>query len=112
MTTLTLLTLLTIVLVLLLVAVLVIGLVKIIQALESIGGSSRGYTARPSLLSKARWGVRAIEKQTAAIGPEVTKLNNGLEALDETLSTLADRFGGLLETVERQGGPDRTGGNR
>lgn len=106
----TLLTVSTIVLILLLVAVLVIGLVRILRLLESIGGSSRGYTRGPSLLSKARWGVRAIERQTAAIEPEVTKLNNGLGALDQKLATLASRFTSLLEAVEGQGGPGRTRG--
>lgn len=104
-----LLTVLTIVLILLLVAVLVIGLVQIIGTLESIGGASRGYESSPSLLSKARWGVRAIEQQTAAIGPEVTKLNNGLGALDNTLETLAARVTALLEAVERQDASPRTG---
>lgn len=108
----TLLTVSTIVLILILVAVLVIGLVKIIGALESIGGASRGFTHKPSLLSKARWGVRAIEKQTEAIGPEVTKLNNGLGALDGTLETVTARFTALLEAVERQGGSAGAGGAR
>lgn len=104
-----LLTALTILLVLVLVAVLVVGLVKIIGALEAIGGSSRAYMGhfmgqKLSLLAKARWGVRAIERQTSVIAPEVTRLNAGLEALDGTLGEVEGGIGGILEAVRRQGG--------
>lgn len=104
-----LLTVLTIVLVLLLVAVLVVGLVKIDNTLERIGGGSRGYMGDSvgdylSLLSKARWGVRAIETQTSAIAPEVTRLNEGLTAIDGGLAEIRDGVGALVEAVERQGG--------
>ncbi len=103
-----LLTLSTIVLILLLVAVLVVGLVKIIQELEAIGGPDRGYMGRAmahrlSRLAKARWGVRAIEVQTGAIRPQVTRLNEGLAALDGALSDLERGLTGVLRAVERQG---------
>lgn len=93
-----LLTVLTIVLVLLLVAVLVVGLVKIDKTLERIGGGSRGYMGENmgdylSLLSKARWGVRAIETQTSSIEPEVTRLNEGLIAIDGGLAEIRDGVG-------------------
>ncbi len=103
------LTVLTILLILLLVAVLVIGLVRIIQALEAIGGPDRGYMGRAmshvlSRLAKARWGVRAIEVQTSAIQPQVTRLNESLAALDVTLATLEEGLGGVVSAVRRQGG--------
>lgn len=100
----------TVALILLLVAVLVVGLVKIIAALESIGGTSLALGKEPALLAKARWGVRAIERQTAALEPEVMKLDNGLGALDATLTGLAERFGRLLAAVERQGQKPLEGG--
>lgn len=105
----TLLTVLTIVLVLVLVAVLVVGLVKIDETLERIGGGSRGYMGENmgdylSLLSKARWGVRAIETQTSAIAPQVTRLNEGLTAIDGGLADIRDGVGALVEAVKRQKG--------
>lgn len=96
------LTVATIVAVLLLVGVLVVGLVKIIGALEAIGGTSTTYLAKPSLLSKARWGVRAIEVQTAALGPQVTALNAGLVAIDAGLATVEQEMGGLAGALSRQ----------
>lgn len=93
----------TVVLILLLVTVLVVGLVLISRTLESIGGSSRGYTSRPSLLSKTRWGVRAIEKQTARIAPGVTTLNQGVVTLDGALAEVETELGGLVAALERQG---------
>lgn len=100
----TVLTVATVVLILLLVAVLVVGLVLIARTLESIGGSPRGYTSRPSLLSKARWGVRAIEQQTSAIEPRVATLNRGLLSLNGALAEVEDELGGLVAALERQGG--------
>lgn len=99
-----LLTVLTIVLILLLVAVLVVGLVKIDAELEAIGGSSLGYMMVPSLLSKARWGVRAIERHTASIEPHVSRLGEGLAAIDESLTDVEAGVGGVVDALERQGG--------
>lgn len=102
-----LLTILTILLVLVLVAVLVVGLVKIIGELEAIGGPDRAYMGQfmghsLSLLAKARWGVRAIEKQTSAIEPQVARLNDGLEVLDGTLGEVETGLGGILAALRRQ----------
>lgn len=96
-----LLTVLTIVLVLVLVAVLVGFLLAIIRELEAIGG-------RPdSLLAKVRWGVRAIERQTDAIEPEVIRLNRSLGELDRGLSSVGGHVTGTLEALERQRGGGR-----
>lgn len=92
------LTVLTILLILTLVAVLVGYLVAIIDELEAIGGHP------DSLLAKVRWGVRAIERQTDAIEPQVTKLNGALGRLDRGLAGVAGHVTGLLEALERQGG--------
>lgn len=104
-----LLTVLTIVLILALVAVLVIGLVKIDGTLERIGGGSGASMGENmgdflSLLAKARWGVRAIETQTSAIAPQVTRLNEGLTGLDAGLSEIRDSVSGVVDAVKRQEG--------
>lgn len=89
-------TLLTIAVVFLLFGVLVVYLAKIIGALEAIGGTDA------SLLAHVRWGVRAIERQTDALGPEVGKLNEGLSAVDEGLGAIGGSLGGLVESLESQ----------
>lgn len=107
--TLILLTVLTIVLVLVLVTVLVIGLVKIIDVLQSIGGFAQTYmgenlSGNLSLLAKARWGLRAIERQTAVIGPGVGTLNEGLAAVDDGLGSVISSLDGIVDALERQEG--------
>lgn len=93
-----LLTVLTIALVLLLVGVLVGSLVMLIAELEAVGGEPT------SLLAKVRWGVRAIERQTSALGPQVRKLNAGLEEADRGLTSIHGHVAGIVEALERQGG--------
>ncbi|MGI9039344.1 MAG: hypothetical protein ACR2GQ_10830 [Gemmatimonadota bacterium] len=92
-----LLTLLSIVLVLVLVGALVVYLAKIIGVLEAVGGSP------DSLLAKVRWGLRAIQKQTDAIGPQVTQLNAGLGAIEGGLGQVETNLTGLGEALGRQG---------
>lgn len=93
-----LLTVSTIALILVLVGALVAYLLKIIAELEAIGGNP------DSLLAKVRWGVRAIEKQTDAIGPQVTRLNQGLGAIGEGLGAIRANLRGIAEALRRQGG--------
>lgn len=92
------LTLLTALLVLALVAALVAFLVRIVLTLERIGGTPT------SLLAKIRLGVRAIEQETAALGPEVTRLNDGLQAVAGGLRAVDDHLAGTVAAVTRQGG--------
>lgn len=68
---------------------LVYFLTRIVKALESIGGSANSYLARLG------YGVRAIEKETSHLAPQVTQLNAGLSTLADNL-TLVD---GHLHTV-------------
>ena len=93
-----LLTLLTALAVLALVAALVIYLVRIILVLERIGGTPT------SLLAKIRLGVRAIERETGALAPEVTRLNQGLTAIAGGLKGVDDRLSATVAAVTRQGG--------
>lgn len=100
-------TILTVALVLALVAVLVVGVTKIISTLERVGGSSMSYMGeadRLSGLAKIRWGLRAIEHQTSAIEPQVTRLNEGLLGLDDALGDVETGLEGLVEALEAQGG--------
>lgn len=92
------LTVLTALAVLALVAVLVVDLIRIIGALDRVGGTPT------SLLAKIRLGVRAIEQETAALGPEVTKLNDGLTAIAGGLRAVDDRLAGTVAAVAKQGG--------
>lgn len=92
------LTIATIALILVLVGALVLYLVRIITELETIGGHP------DSLLAKVRWGVRAIEKQTDAIGPQVTGLNEGLGRIGEGLGAIQGNMRGIASALRRQGG--------
>src|SRR5215467_6713876 len=92
-----LLTVLTALAVLALVAALVVYLVRIIRVLERIGGTPT------SLLAKIRLGVRAIEQETGALAPEVTRLNEGLTAIAGGLKAVDEHLSGTVSTVTAQG---------
>ena len=83
---------------------LVIYLLKIIAELEQIGGERKTYGAQSSYLSKIRLGVRAIETQTGALAPQVTKLNAGLTAVRDGVRAIDGNLGGLIAAVSRQEG--------
>lgn len=88
-----LLTILTIVVVLGAAVVLVVGVTKIMRALESIGNAP---TSTPnSLLANIRWGVRAIEQQTAAIGPQTRRLNAALQEMEHQIPRLHQEIAAL-----------------
>ena len=70
-----LLTLLTAVLVLVFFVVLAVALVHISTALESIGGTPTSF------LAKLRLGLRAIEKETSHLTPQVLEINIGLSQI-------------------------------
>lgn len=93
-----LLTVLTAVLVLVFFVVLAIALVHISRALESVGG-------RPtSFLAKLRMGLRAIEKETSHLTPQVVKVNAGLTQIAGGLGAVDSHLIGTIEAVTRQGG--------
>ncbi len=65
-------------------AVILLGVIayyawRISGHLDRIGGSPTSY------LAKVRMGVRAIEQETALIGPEVSRLNQSLRQLSSDL---------------------------
>ncbi len=82
---------------------LVFYLVKIIEVLDSIGGETpRGYSSRSSYLSKIAFGVRAIERQTDHLGPEVTRLNESLGRAADGLRSIDGHLVGTIEAVGQQ----------
>ena len=64
---------------------------RIVSALERIGGSPS------SSLAKVSFGVRAIEKETSHLAPQVTQLNQGLIALGGKLTVVDSHFGTVAE---------------
>ena len=68
---------------------------RIVSALERIGGSPS------SSLAKVRFGVRAIEKETSHLGPQVVALNQGLVALGGKLSVVDSHLGSVAEKLDR-----------
>ena len=92
-----LLTMLTALLVLVFFGVLAYALVKISAALESIGGKPTSY------LAKLRMGLRAIEKETSHLAPQVIKVNAGLTQIADGLASVDKHLVGTIDAVTRQG---------
>ena len=92
-----LLTSLTAVLVLVFFGVLAYALIKISAALESIGGKPTSY------LAKLRMGLRAIEKETSHLAPQVIKVNAGLTQIAGGLASVDKHLVGTIDAVTRQG---------
>ena len=91
-----LLTFLTALLVLVFFVVLAYALVKISQALESIGGTPTSY------LAKLRLGLRAIERETSHLAPNVVKVNAGLTQIAGGLVAVDKHLVGTIEAVVKQ----------
>ncbi len=72
---------------------LVYYLYRIVTVLERLGGSGGSY------LAKIRFGVRAIEKETSYLAPQVTALNQGLGTLAAQLGVVDDRLGSTAEAL-------------
>ena len=72
------------------------------RTLEEIGGPATRFVAPANYLSKIRLGVRAIERQTNALAPYVTKLNAGLSAIRDGLKAIDVNLAGLIVAVSRQ----------
>lgn len=103
----TLLTIITALAVLALFAVLVFFLTQIIATLESIGGRRMDYGNSSSYLSKIAFGVRAIQQQTRHLGPEVTRLNAGLNRAGDGLDAIDQNLVETIEAVQQQEGGQR-----
>ncbi len=80
-------------------------LVAISRALESIGGPATRFSTPANYLAKIRMGVRAIERETDGLVPNVTRLNAGLTAIRDGLRAIDANLGGVIQAVSRQGKP-------
>jgi hypothetical protein len=91
------------------VAALFVALVLFLRAidrvLEDIGGPATRFAAPVNYLSKIRLGVRAIERQTDALGPYVTRLNAALGAIRDGLRAIDANLAGLISAVSLQRRP-------
>jgi hypothetical protein len=91
------------------VAALFVALVLFLRAidltLESIGGPATRFIIPETYLGKIRLGVRAIEKQTDALAPYVTRVNAGLGAIGDGLKVIDTNLAGLIAAVSRQAHP-------
>ena len=70
--------------------------------LEAIGGPATRFVTPANYLSKIRLGVRAIERQTDALAPQVGRLNEGLSATRDGLKAIDGNLGALIASVSRQ----------
>ena len=91
-----LLTLLTAGLVLVFFVVLAYALVKISSTLESIGGTATSF------LAKLRLGLRAIERETSHLGPQVNQVNAGLKQIAAGLASVDKHLVGTINAVTQQ----------
>lgn len=91
-----LLTVLTALLVLVFFVVLAVALVHISRVLESIGGTSTSF------LAKLRLGLRAIEKETSHLTPQVLQINAGLSQIAGGLVSVDQHLVGAIEAITRQ----------
>jgi len=82
--------------------VLALFLRAIDRTLEEIGGPATRFAAPANYLSKIRLGVRAIEWQTEALAPYVTRVNGGFGAIRDGLKVIDANLAGLIAAVSRQ----------
>lgn len=92
------LTLLTVLLVVVFFGVLAYALMKISAVLRSIGGTPTSY------LAKLRLGLRAIERETSHLAPNVLKINAGLGQIAGGLQAVDRRLVGTIDAVVKQEG--------
>ena len=76
--------------------VLAYALVRISAALRSIGGTPTSY------LAKLRLGLRAIEKETSHLAPQVLKINAGLTEIGAGLASVDRHLVGTIAAVVKQ----------
>lgn len=74
---------------------LVLFLGRIVNALSSIGGSANSYLARLG------YGIRAIEKETSYLAPQVTQLNVGLTTLAGNLGVVDGHLKSVAQALSK-----------
>jgi hypothetical protein len=72
------------------------------RTLEDIGGPATRFVRPVNDLAKIRLGLRAIERQTDALAPYVTKVNGGLGAVRDGLRAIDANLAGVIAAVSRQ----------
>ncbi len=77
----------------------------IIHELEAIGGPATRFRRPVNYVSKIRLGLRAIEVETGAIVPQVTRLNKGLTAIRNGLRAIDSNLGDVIDAVSKQKSP-------
>jgi hypothetical protein len=88
------------------VAALFVALTIVLRAidrtLEQIGGPATRFSTPVNYLAKIRLGLRAIERQTDALAPHVTRVNGGLGAIRDGLRVIDANLAGVIAAVSRQ----------
>ena len=74
----------------------------IVGELETIGGPATRFLTPVNYLAKIRLGVRAIERQTDALAPQVGGLNEHLGAIRDGLKAVDGNLAALIASVSRQ----------
>lgn len=72
------------------------------RTLEDIGGPATRFVRPVNDLAKIRLGLRAIERQTDALAPYVTRVNGGLGAVRDGLRAIDANLAGVIAAVSRQ----------
>ena len=72
------------------------------RTLEDIGGPATRFVRPVNYLAKIRLGLRAIERQTDALAPYVTRVNGGLGAIRDGLRAIDSSLAGVIAAVSRQ----------
>ena len=72
------------------------------RTLEDIGGPATRFVKPVNDLAKIRLGLRAIERQTDALAPYVTRVNGGLGAIRDGLRAIDANLAGVIAAVSRQ----------
>jgi hypothetical protein len=72
------------------------------RTLEDIGGPATRFVRPVNYLAKIRLGLRAIERQTDALSPYVTRVNGGLGAIRDGLRAIDASLAGVIAAVSRQ----------
>lgn len=72
------------------------------RTLEDIGGPATRFVRPVNDLAKIRLGLQAIERQTDALAPYVTRINDGLGAIRDGLRAIDANLAGVIAAVSRQ----------
>lgn len=86
-------------LVLVVMGVLLFALLRISAVLCAIGGTPTSY------LAKLRLGLRAIEKETSHLEPQLLQINSGLGQIGAGLASVDRHLAGTVDAVVRQQEP-------